>query len=72
MLKGRAVTIKLERPVPEGEVENKPDNRSVEEKAEVVLYVIEKVASKIFMGMCVYILLDTRRQVAIAKAKRKG
>lgn len=37
------------------------------EKASFVMHELEGVAAKMFLGVCVYILLDTYRQVQIAK-----
>lgn len=42
----------------------------VEQKAEVILHKLESLGAKMFVGAVIYILLDTRRQVAVARANQ--
>lgn len=74
MLKGRTVTLKLERPdkptTPEGEAAKKEfDDAKFEARAELAVRVVTQVGIGLFCGIYGYVLLDTRRQVAVAKAK---
>jgi len=68
MFKNRSVTVKLDRPTKNDNVEEHHDNRPVEEKVAAVLRIFEKVAVKAFVGVCIYVALDTTRQVAVARA----
>lgn len=42
--------------------------KTFEAKADYVLHKLERVGTKVFVGFCVYILLDTYRQVAVVKS----
>lgn len=44
------------------------DTVSFEQKVDIVLHKLEKVGVKVFAGVCIYIVLDTMRQVAVAQA----
>ena len=67
MFKNRSVTVKLDRPTKD--TVNEPhDNRPIEVKVAKVLQTFEKVAVKAFVGVCIYVVLDTHRQVAVARA----
>lgn len=39
-----------------------------ERKTEVILRNLEGLGAKMFLGVCIYVILDTRRQVAVANA----
>lgn len=67
MFKNRAVLVKLSK-TNEDAVDEHQDDRPIEEKAEAILKTLEKVAVKAFFGMCIYVMLDTHRQVAVARA----
>lgn len=71
MLKGRTVTLKLERPSVEGEAKEHQSDEPFEDRAEVILKIVERIGTKMFAGLVVYVLLDTHRKVAVAKAKRR-
>lgn len=38
-----------------------------EQRADHILHMLEGLGAKMFLGVCVYILLDTHRQVQVAK-----
>jgi len=43
------------------------DPTSFSRKTAIVLDAIENVGKKVFLGVCIYVLLDTYRQVEVAK-----
>lgn len=46
-----------------------PSNRrDFEQKATFVLHKIESIGKKVFVGVCIYVALDTVRQVSVANA----
>lgn len=70
MLRKRDITVKISK---KGGDENTTvdepiDYRLIEERAAAVVHVLEQVAIKAFVGVCIFVILDTHRQVAIAKA----
>lgn len=38
-------------------------------KTDAVVRILENVGTKVFFGLCIYVLLDTRRQVSVAVAQ---
>lgn len=44
------------------------DPEILEKKADMILHKLEKLGAKAFLGLCVYVVLDTHRQTAVAKA----
>lgn len=69
MLGKREITVKLGKKENEdGNVDEPIDDRPIEEKTAAVLHVLEKVAIKAFAGVCIFVILDTHRRVAVAKA----
>ena len=68
MFKNRSVTIKVDKPTRDCVVNEPKDDRPIEEKVTAVLRTFEKVAVKAFVGVCIYVMLDTNRQVAVARA----
>lgn len=69
MLRNRAVLVKLSKDK-DAAVEEHHDDRPIEEKTGAILRKFEKVGIKVFAGICVYVLLDTFRQVAVARAEQ--
>lgn len=67
MFKNRQVTVKVDRVKDEPTTETIKDPHSFEKKAAVVRSSLESLGAKMFLGVVVYILLDTRRQVEVAK-----
>jgi hypothetical protein len=70
MRKKRGFTIKVERADKNTDQETYLDDECFEKKAETIRHNLEGLAAKMFLGVCVYVLLDTHRQVQIAKATR--
>lgn len=68
MLKGRKFTLTVEKPTVEPGTDDKRDDRPLEDKAELYLKILERVGVELLVGICIYVLLDTRRKVAVAKA----
>ena len=69
MFKNRKITVTVDKKNedPYSEV---IDSISFEEKTEVILKKLEQVGKKVFLGICIYVLLDTKRQVAVARANQ--
>lgn len=68
MFKNRKLVVKVEK-MNDGEtVETLVDPRNFERNADIVMRKLESLGAKMFLGICVYIILDTRRQVAVANA----
>ena len=44
------------------------ETKTFEDRTDYVLARLQKIGTRVFAGVCVYILLDTARQVAVAKA----
>lgn len=75
MLKKRALIVKLDKAEPKNALADEDrDIRPIEVKAGAVtgtvLKKFEKVGWKVFGCVCVYVLLDTVRQVAVARANQ--
>lgn len=66
----RNVTVNVSRPTRERAETTEPiiDEIRSERRTDYVLSRTEEVALKVFAGVCVYVLLDTFRQVQVAKA----
>jgi hypothetical protein len=67
MFKNRQLTVKLDKRSESDAPEAAFDNVPFEAKTEVILRGLEGIGRKMFYGVCIYVLLDTRRQVAVAK-----
>lgn len=68
MLKNRQLTVKLDKPNKVQTTETSCDPKAFERKVETVLHNLESIGAKMFLGVCIYVMLDTRRQVAVARA----
>lgn len=70
MFRNRAVLVKLSK-TPENETIGEViDERLIEEKTDALLHSFEKFAIKAFGCLCIYVLVDTVRQVAVARASQ--
>lgn len=71
MLKNRDVTLRIGKRINE-ETENGEaiESEPLEEKLRRVVHVLERPAKKLFAAVCIYVVLDTFRQVEIAKANK--
>jgi hypothetical protein len=68
MFKNRQLTVKLNK-VNEDETSMTISNgKTFEEKTAIIKQTLEGLGKKMFIGVCVYVVLDTHRQVAIVKA----
>lgn len=72
MLRKRALQVQVVKPDKTKTPETSEDDITFEQKTEFVLRKLESVGAKMFLGFCAYIVLDTHRQVAIAKAMRSA
>lgn len=70
MLKNRDITLRIGKKINEetenGEIVN---DEPLEEKVRRIVHALEEPAKKIFFGICLYVMVDTIRKVAIAKAE---
>lgn len=69
MFKNRAINISVNKSGPDKTTDAPSDPKEFEKKAEIILRKLENLGAKMFLGVCVYVVLDTHRQVAIEKAK---
>ena len=69
MFKNRAILVKLDKTNKDA-IEEHKDVRLIEEKTGAILSRFEKAALKVFAGVCIYVVLDTFRQVQVAKASQ--
>lgn len=70
MFKNRAITVKVDKVDKHHTAEKSCDDKTFEEKADIVLHILEGLGVKLFLGVCVYVILDTQRQVAVAKINK--
>jgi hypothetical protein len=68
MFKNRAITVTVDKSHKDQNQETPKDPQDFEKKAEFVLNKLGVVGTKVFAGVCIYVLLDTHRKVAIMKA----
>lgn len=70
MFKNRKLTVTVDkvRHDPEDPHDIFVDEALFEKKADAVLSRLEEIGVKVFAGFCVYIILDTWRQVQVARA----
>lgn len=47
------------------------DEKTFEQKVKVVFHHVERIGVKLFVGVCVYVLLDTIRQVEVEKIRNQ-
>jgi hypothetical protein len=70
MFRNRAVLVKLSK-TPKDQIAEEPrDKRPVEDKVGAILKKLDKPALKVFGCVCVFVLLDTFRQVQVARAQQ--
>lgn len=68
MFRDRKLTVTVDK-VDRGQTpETPPDPEALEKKADMILRKLEKLGKKAFLGLCIYVVLDTNRQVAVARA----
>jgi hypothetical protein len=71
MFKNRSFTIKVNRPNEDAPQDPTLDAENFEIRSDAILRKIERLGAKMFLGVCIYIALDTRRQVAVARANNQ-
>jgi hypothetical protein len=62
----RVLRIRLEKE-PKSTTPETSDEETFEIRADTIRKTIESLGAKMFLGMCIYMLLDTRRQVKVAE-----
>jgi hypothetical protein len=67
MFKDRALTVTMDKKDKDQAPRNPTNPKEFEKKAEFVLHKLERIGKKVFIGVCAYVVLDTVRQVAVAK-----
>lgn len=68
-MRNRRVTLRLEKDKKANDPKDNFEEETLfERKAYIAKRAIESTAAKMFAGVCVYIVLDTYRQVQVAKA----
>lgn len=67
MLKKRAITVRLNK-IEDEDAEHPCNCKSFEKKADTIRKELEGLGAKMFLGMCIYMILDTYRQVRVAQA----
>jgi hypothetical protein len=68
MFKNRKLTVRVEK-ADKKPVDEASETKFFEEKAAFMLHKFESFAAKAFVGICIYVILDTKRQIAIEQAK---
>lgn len=69
MFKNKELRIRMDKK--DSEVPTIQDEKSFERKVKIVFHHVEKIGVKIFVGVCVFVLLDTFRQVEIEKTRNQ-
>lgn len=68
MFKNRKITVTVDKKDKTDDPTETKDPNAFEKKAEFVLRNLKSLGAKAFVGVCIYVLLDTYRQVEVAKA----
>lgn len=65
----RTITVRMEKKDKKDKTPMETSgDENFDKKADAVLYRLEELGAKMFLGVCAYILLDTYRQVKVAQA----
>jgi hypothetical protein len=68
MFRNREIKVSVQKKDP---IDKDPEAvLTFQEKAEIVRDCLDGVATKLFLGLCVYIWMDTRRQVKIEQTRQ--
>lgn len=70
MFKNRKLTVTVDKKDKNIPPETFESLAAFERKSEIILKKLEYVGVRVFFGVCFLVLLDTHRQVAIAKANQ--
>lgn len=68
MFRNRSLVVKVAKEDKDKTPEAACCHRTFEEKADIVRINFENLGRKVFLGVCIYIVLDTVRQTSVAKA----
>lgn len=68
MFKNRKMTVTLDKKDKNEEL-MEFDPEAFEKRVAIVLHHLESVGKKLFIGICVFVVLDTARQVAVEQSK---
>lgn len=69
MFKNREVRVKLHKI--DKDAQTPTDNKTFEKKVGIIFHQLESIGVKVFVGVCVYVLLDTYRQIEVEKIKHQ-
>ena len=67
MFKNRSIVVTMDK-ADKTTPQTTSDPEAFEKKTDIVVSKLERLGKKVFLGVCVYIVLDTHRNVAVAKA----
>lgn len=70
MLRNRAMKVTLEKQPKNATPVEPLDTRPIEDKTEAILKKSTKFGARVLAGVCIYVLADTIRQVAVARASQ--
>jgi hypothetical protein len=70
MFKNRKITVTMGKAQKDQFPQEPKDPKEFEKKTEFVLNKLGVIGTKVFVGICIYVLLDTHRQVEVAKASK--
>lgn len=65
MFKNRTLTVRMEKRNKDTDPDT-PGTDDFDKRADAILIRLEDIGTKVFIGVCVYVLLDTYRQVKVA------
>jgi hypothetical protein len=64
----RGINIRFTKDDTKKTSESSVDEVTFEQRTEYILSSLESIGSKMFLGVCIYMLLDTHRKVSVVKA----
>lgn len=72
MFKNRKITVTMDKVDKKQEpTDSHEQERAFEEKVIFVTAAAKDVAKRVFIGVCIYVILDTHRQVSVARASNQ-
>lgn len=69
MFKNRGVKVTYLGKDKDGQISKASDVSQFEQKLDIVIDRIEKIGVKVFFGICIFVVLDTVRRVAVEASK---
>jgi hypothetical protein len=70
LFKGKELRVTLDKK--DGEVPTIQDDQHFDHKVKIIFHQIERVGAKVFVGICLYVLVDMIRQVEVEKIKNQS